>query len=326
MNTPHPPAPPLAGQRPSPQTRRGGVLALALYFCGASIFADRVLLKNGTFENGKIEADTPEYVILSGKDEALKRIKRADIEAVTYDTGAKTAAAPGRPAQGTPGLTLFNLFTLRNFTGAITLGWENLSLSNLNGALTSKGYQPAPENNFTLGMTGQVTISRVVLGLEGSWLWGAGRESMIGTNTIKTSFSAFKAIGLIGYLIYTSERLDIFPYLGFGLAGYNLVMTNTQGDTFGNIVSAGQRGAVLSSASLLLSTGAQLTYRLPVVVSDKGVFGLALGIKGGYDIAFVNSDWVSGGINDLIPVSGGPKTSLTGPYAQALIGIWFDFY
>src|SRR5262249_11778056 len=126
--------------------------------------------------------------------------------------------------------------------------------------------------------------------------------------------------------IYTSERLDIFPYIGGGLAGYNLVMTNTYGDSFGNIISTGQRGAVLSSLSFMLTTGAQLTYRLPVISSDKGVFGLALGVKAGYDFAFVQSNWVSGGINDLVPVSGGPKTSLTGPYAQALIGIWFDFF
>lgn len=313
-------------QHPPQSPLIGGKLLTLVFLISTSVFADRVLLKNGTFETGKVEADTPEYVILSGKDDSLKRIKRADIEAVTYDSGAKTSAAPGRPAQGSPGLTLFNLLTFRNFTGAITLGWENLSLSNLNDALAPKGYKAVPENNFSLGGTAQVSISRIVLGLEGAWLWGAGRESMVAGNTIKNSFSAFKAIGLIGFLIYTSERLDIFPYIGFGLAGYNLVMTNAQNDSFNNIVASGQRGAVLSSASLLMSTGAQLTYRLPVLVADKGVFGLALGIKGGYDIAFVNSDWVSGGINDLIPVSGGPKTSLTGPYAQALIGIWFDFF
>ncbi len=313
-------------QHPPQSPLKGGRLLALIFLVSTSAFADRVLLKNGTFESGKIEADTPEYVIFSGKDDTLRRIRRSEIETVTYDSGAKNSAAPGKPAQGSPGLTLFNLLTFRNFTGAITLGWENLSLSNLNDALTPKGYKSVPENNFALGGTAQVSISRIVLGLEGAWLWGAGREAMVAGNTIKNSFSAFKAIGLIGFLVYTSERLDIFPYIGFGLAGYNLVMTNAQNDTFNNIVATGQRGAVLSSASLLMSTGAQLTYRLPVIVADKGVFGLALGIKGGYDIAFVNSDWVSGGINDLIPVSGGPKTSLTGPYAQALIGIWFDFF
>jgi hypothetical protein len=311
--------------------QRVGALAsgwgLVLLFFSHSLFADKVLLKNSTFEEGKIEADNGEYVIISGKGDALKKIPRSEINDVIYDSkDARNTAAPGKPAQGTPGLTLFNLFTLRNFTGAVTVGWQNLSLSDLNSSLTNKGYQPAPENFFTLGGVAQVTISRVVLGLEGTWLWGAGREANIGGNTIKNSFSAFRGMGILGYLIYTSDRLDIFPYVGGGLAGYNLIMTNTYGDSFGNIISTGQRGAVLSSLSFLMTGGVQVTYRLPVLTTDKGVFGLALGAKGGYDIAFVQSNWAMGGINDLVAVSGGPKTPLTGPYAQAIIGIWFDFY
>lgn len=244
-----------------------------------------------------------------------------------YDSlGAKIVAAPGKPAQGAPGLTFFNLFTVRNFTGALTLGWQYMPLSDLNGTLAGKGYQPAPEHFFTLGAVGQITISRFVLGLEGTWLWGASRESAIGGNTIRNSFSAFRGLGIIGYLIYTSEHLDIFPYIGGGLAGYNLIMTNTTGDTFGNVITTGQRGAVLSSLSLLMTAGIQLTYRIPVLTTDKGIFGLALGGKGGYDVAFLQSNWAMGGINDLIAISGGPRTPLTGPYAQALIGIWFDFY
>lgn len=241
-------------------------------------------------------------------------------------TSAASTAAPPISKIPTPGLTLFDYFTLRNFTGAVTLGWQNLSLTDLNGALTPKGYQKVPEDFFTLGATAQVTISRVVLGVEGAWLWGAGREGNVAGNTIKNSFSAFKGIGFLGFLVYTSERLDIFPYLGAGLAGYNLVMTNTQSDSFGTIVASGQRGAVLSSVSLMLSTGAQIVYRLPVLAADKGVFGLAFGLKAGYDLAFAQSDWVLGGINDLVKVGDGPKTALTGPFAQVLLGIWFDFY
>lgn len=305
------------------------IRALALIFLLTSLplFADKVLLKNGTFSEGKIETDTPDYVILTGKDDAPRKIKRGEIAEVVYDSGTNRAeAAPGKPAQGTPGLTLFNLITFRNFTGAVTLGWQNTSLTDLNSTLTPRGYQSVPENIFTLGGVAQVTVSRVVLGLEGTWLWGAGREANIGGNTIKNSFSAFRGVGILGYLIYTSERLDIFPFIGGGLAGYNLVMTNTAGDSFGNIVTTGQRGAVLTSISLLFTTGAQMTYRVPFHIADKGVFGLALGVKAGYDFGFVQSNWVSGGVNDLAPVSGGPKTLLAGPYAQAIIGIYFDFY
>src|SRR5690606_25342057 len=126
-----------------------------------------------------------------------------------------------------------------------------------------------------------------------------GREGNVGGNTIKNSFSAFRGTGILGYLIYTSERLDFFPYIGGGLAGYNLIMTNTMGDSFGNIASSGQRGAVLSSLSLMLTGGVQVTYRLPFLTTDKGVFGLALGAKAGYDVAFAQSNWAMGGINDF---------------------------
>lgn len=294
----------------------------------SSLFADKVLLKNGTFETGKIEADTSEYIILSGKDGQPKKFNRAEISEVIRDTpeGLQSSATPGNPQQGKPGLTFFNWFTVRNFTGALTLGWQYMPLSDLNGTLTGKGYQSLPENFFTIGGLGQITISRFVLGLEGTWLWGASRDSAIGGNTIRNSFSAFRGVGILGYLIYTSERLDIFPYIGGGLAGYNLIMTNTYGDTFANVITTGQRGAVLSSLSLLMTVGVQLTYRVPVLSVSKGIFGLAIGAKAGYDVAFLQSNWAMGGINDLVPISGGPRTSLTGPYAQGIIGIWFDFY
>jgi hypothetical protein len=303
------------------------LLPVALLFATSAAFADKVLLKNSTFEEGKIEAENGEYVIFSGKGDTVKKIKRSDVSELVYDSGASRAAAvPGKPAHGTPGITLFNWITLRNFTGGVTLGWEKLSLTDLNDTLTPRGYQAVPEHFFTLGGVAQVTISRVVLGLEGTWLWGAGREANVGGNNIRNSFSAFRGLGIIGYLIYTSDRFDVFPYIGGGFAGYNLIMTNTMGDSFGNIVSTGQRGAVLSSLSFLMTGGVQITYRLPVITTDKGVFGLALGAKAGYDVAFAQSNWAMGGINDFVPVSGGPKTPLTGPYAQAIIGIWFDFY
>lgn len=293
-----------------------------------SLFADKVLLKSGTFETGKIESENPEYIIFTGKEDQPRKIKRSDISEIIRDAteGLQSTATSGNPMQGKPGLTFFNWFTVRNFTGALTVGWQNMSLSDLNSTLAGKGYQSLPENFFTLGALGQITISRIVLGLEGTWLWGASRDSAIAGNTIRNSFSAFRGIGILGYLIYTSERLDFFPYIGGGLAGYNLIMTNTYGDTFGNVITTGQRGAVLSSLSLLMTAGIQLTYRVPVLSVSKGMFGLAIGAKAGYDVAFLQSNWAMGGINDLVPISGGPRTSLTGPYAQGIIGIWFDFY
>ena len=296
-------------------------------FDPASGFADCVLMKNGTFETGKIENETAEYVILQRKDETLRKIPRAEIEDTVYTDG-RTKHIEGMSRRNMPrtGLTLFDWLTLRHFTGAVTLGWENLRLDDLNSALGQKGYQAAPENFFSIGGTAQVTLSRVVLGIDGAWLYGQSRDSVIGGNTIRSSFSALKVLGVLGYLVYATDHLDIFPYVGFGLAGYNLLLTNTQSDTFGNVLTTGQRGAVLSSLSLIMSPGVQMTYRLPILAADKGVFGLALGIKAGYDIAFVRGEWFAGGINELVPVTGGPKVNLTGPYAQALIGVWFDFF
>ncbi|HNN01556.1 MAG TPA: hypothetical protein PKG67_13935 [Turneriella sp.] len=291
------------------------------------LFADRVLLKNGTFESGKIENETAEYVILQRQDETLRKIPRAEVVETIYSAGRqKPVEGMSRRNMPRTGLTLFDWLTLRHFTGAITLGWENLNLNDLNSALTQKGYKAAPENFFSIGGTAQVSVSRVVLGLDGAWLYGQSRDAQIGTNTMRQSFSALKMLGILGYLVHTSDHLDIFPFMGFGLAGYNLLLTNTQTDTFGNVLTTGQRGAVLSSLSLIVSPGVQLTYRLPILAADKGVFGLALGIKAGYDFAFLRGEWFAGGINELIPVTDGPKVNLTGPYAQVMVGIWFDFF
>jgi|GEM_PF-1339587 len=328
MKAPHPlHGHPPKRKRPYPQTWRGGILSLALVISISPLFADRVLLKTGTFDSGKIENETPEYVILQRADQSLKKYTRAEVEDVVYTDGhASKMEGLNRRKMPRTGLTLFDWLTLRHFTGAITLGWENLQLSDLNSVLTQKGYQAAPENFFSIGGTAQVSVNRVVLGLDGAWLYGQSRDAVIGGNTIRNSFSALKMLGIVGYLVHTSDHLDIFPYVGVGLAGYNLLMTNTQSDTFGNVLTTGQRGAVLSSLSLLVSPGVQMTWRLPILAADKGVFGLALGVKAGYDFAFLRGEWFAGGINEIVPVTGGPKVNLTGPYAQALVGIWFDFF
>jgi len=291
------------------------------------LYADHVLLKNGTFESGKIENETSEYVIVQHKDESLRKIPRSEIETTVYSDG-RTPRIDGSDRRKQPrnGLKVFDWLTVRHITGAVTLGWENLSLSDLNGQLGQKGYQGAPENFFSIGGTAQVSLNRILLGVDGAWLYGQSRDSTIGTNNMRTSFSALKLQGIIGFLFYTSDHLDIAPYVGVGVAGYNLLVTNTQSDTFDNVMTTGQRGAVLSSLSLLVSPGIQVTYRLPILAADKGVFGLALGVKAGYDFAFLRSQWFAGGINEMIPVTNGPNVYLTGPYAQVMLGAWFDFF
>lgn len=299
---------------------------LLFLFALHPIFADKLLLKNGSFAEGKVEAENSDYVIFSGKDDIPKKVPRSEIREVIHDGRPAQPVGPGKPAQGTPGLTLFDVITLRNFTGALTFGWQATSLDDLNSTLSPLGYQKVPEQFFTLGGIAQLTISRVVLGLEGTWLWGAGRVATVGGNSLRNSFSAFRSVGILGYLVYAGERLEIFPYIGGGFAGYNLIMTNTATDSFGNIAATGQRSAILSSLSFLFTPGVQLTYRVPFDITNKGVLGIVVGTKAGYDFGFLQSNWVSGGINDLTPVNGGPKTLLAGPYAQLLLGLWFDFY
>ena len=67
---------------------------------------------------------------------------------------------------------------------------------------------------------------------------------------------------------------------------------------------------------LLLSASFGLDYMATVEETDKGIGGLIIGFRAGYNIAISKDDWM---LDDL-ELAGGPDIGFTGPFFRLLIG------
>lgn len=187
------------------------------------------------------------------------------------------------------------------------------------------GYPSLSTDYFTGGGGGHLSIERVVFGIDGDVAWNTAKQNVLGGNTYKAWIMAVRLSGIIGYLIYTRDHLDIFPYLGAGYSQMNLTIQNVQEEEFNNFLSNPQRGAWLNSSSFVLTTGVQLMFRVPLISFGNAVGGLLLGGKLGMNFGFGGDNWTTGSVSNTVSVTGGASATYTGPFAQAVIGTYLNF-
>ena len=204
-----------------------------------------------------------------------------------------------------------------------SLGYKKIDLDDLNNTLAAQGYNALPEDYVSLGLGGFFMIDKVVLGGETNFLWREGKDSTLSSgSTIKGSFSALEAVGTAGFLLFDSKYIQIIPYGGLGLSGMNLALTNTAATTFDAIAKAPTSGTVLTSLAGVLKIGVQFNLKIKLFTYKGADFGLLGGLKTGYGLSFLQSDWVMGGLNDRVSVSGGPSSNLNGLFVQGYLGVW----
>lgn len=214
---------------------------------------------------------------------------------------------------------------IRNMSGYGQFGWQQLSLTSLNSSMSDAGYSSLSTDYFTGGGGGHLSLERVVLGLDGDVAWNVAKQNTLAGNTYKSWIMAVRLSGIIGYLVYTREHLDIFPYLGVGYSQMNLTIQNTQEESFNNFLTNPQRGAWLNSSSFVLTTGVQLMFRVPLISFGNAIGGLLLGGKLGMNFGLGGDNWTSGSVSNTVSVTGGAAATYTGPFAQAVIGTYLNF-
>lgn len=214
---------------------------------------------------------------------------------------------------------------IRNMSGYGQFGWQQLSLNSLNSSMSDAGYSSLSTDYFTGGGGGHMSIERVVLGIDGDVAWNVAKQNTLAGNTYKSWIMAVRLSGIIGYLVYTRQHLDIFPYLAVGYSQMNLTIQNTQEESFSNFLSNPQRGAWLNSSSFVLTTGVQLMFRVPLISFGNTIGGLLLGGKLGMNFGLGGDNWTSGSVSNTVSVTGGVAANYTGPFAQAVVGTYLNF-
>lgn len=201
-----------------------------------------------------------------------------------------------------------------DYKGYFMIGGSALDIDALNSSLGQKGYSEFSDSFISFGGGGFVEVSdKFLLGIEGQFLIGGKESSVIGGDNYSSRIIGGYGFINTGYLVYSSDSLDLFPILGigFGGMGYNIVQTS-----FDNIHDNPRGNPFLATYSFLLNFAIGTDYKIKLSGNDAEEKYFTLGLRGGYAFAPFNSSWYQ----DEFRLSGAPDGGISGPYFCLTIG------
>lgn len=195
--------------------------------------------------------------------------------------------------------------------GFFAVGTQFTDLGPLNNRLADAGYPTFASEMVSLGGGGYgVVADRLMLG-------GAGHGLITADGTFEgRTVSVGGGYGLftLGYLFRPTPKLRVYPQAGLGGGGLQLEIGSTgDADEFDDILENPNRSATVGQAGLLVSLGGGLEYRFGEPGGDGGVL---LGLRAGYVISALNSDWQL----DEGSLGSGPDATMQGPFIRLTIG------
>jgi hypothetical protein len=198
--------------------------------------------------------------------------------------------------------------------GYIGVGASRIATSELDDRLAARGYPTFGRSaaGINLGAhlirPGGLTVGAEWHGLIVGDETHQGRDVGIG--------GGYGTLGL-GYVVYRSPRVRIYPRLGLGGGGMGLWIESDSVVEFDDVLADPKpvkrvRQPVMNIVSAVADLGVGAEF-LPGGWGG----GLMLGVRFGYLAASSSRDWELGDYT----VSGGPSANIGGPYIRALIGV-----
>jgi hypothetical protein len=195
------------------------------------------------------------------------------------------------------------------------VGGSIIDIKDLNSRLEKKGYPKISDNFISLGGGGHVVINnKVIIGGEGYSL--IEKEAISGS--YKTQLNVDYGFLNLGYIIYSTKKLKVYPLLGLGAGEMSLkiVEKGTSSSSFDDILNNPKRGVDITTGGLLLNLAIGTDYLLNFGGDNKEKWRLVFGLRLGYTFVPVKGDWKM----DEVGISGGPDIGITGPYIHLVIG------
>lgn len=195
--------------------------------------------------------------------------------------------------------------------GYFQIGAAQLDVDEINAALTAAGYPAFEENFVSLGGAGLASRNRLLIGGEGHAVFQSSETSADGQ--FRTSLGGGYGMFNVGYEVFRSDGLSIYPLLGIGGGGTSLRIGERAVVDFDDVLAQPRRGVQLTNASLLLGGALGADWLLGV---GTGRGGMVLSLRAGYNYAPLESDWSIDGTD----VAGGPESTLSGFYVRLGFG------
>lgn len=186
---------------------------------------------------------------------------------------------------------------------------EQFQSTGLNNLLKTEGYSPLPSVNTSFGGGGMFVIGNFMVGGGGAWLPEKNVSNDVNALTVKGGYGMFN----LGYLVFKTKRTMLYPALGVGGGGYDLLVQKKQPSTdFASHLNSPQDMLAASAGGLLVS--AEATYQY--FFNREHTQGFFIGLKGGYKYAPANWRFGVNGQN----FNQSPSINMTGWYVTIIIG------
>lgn len=197
--------------------------------------------------------------------------------------------------------------------GYFMFGTTQIKINELNKMLKDNGYPECEENLTSFGGGGHGIIKdKVIIGGEGHGL--IGRESS--NDTYKIRIVGGYGVFNLGYILYSTKNLRLYPIFGIGGGGLSLKIIEKKEDlSFRDVLENPKRGVELSTGGFLVNLAIGGDYLLRLGKDERGEGGLVFGIRTGYILPHFEK-WEM----DEIDISHGPRIGVTGPYIRIMIG------
>jgi len=197
--------------------------------------------------------------------------------------------------------------------GYFMMGIGSLDIGDLNTRLETAGFSTFSEKFVSFGGGGHSINGNLIMGGEGHGM-SVGEVS---EGDYTTSLGAGYGFFDIGYAIYSTDALYVYPMLGIGGGGMSIrIVEKGTSPSFNDVLENPKRGVEVSTGGFLLNLSLGTDYVFAMEKDETGRGGLAIGLRVGYIFTPRKGDWAM----DETKLSGSPETVITGPYVRIVLG------
>ena len=194
----------------------------------------------------------------------------------------------------------------------VCFGNSIVNIKNLNSRLEKLGYSEMPDNFVSVGGGNHAISDGVVIGGEGHRISG----KKIKSKDYEKSISILYGFFYVGYSVYSTENLIIYPSIGIGAGRFSLKILEKGSLSFDEVLKGPRRSTRLSNGGLLINPSFGFDYLLSLKKTEKSSTGIVIGVRVGYIFSPVKGNWSMEGMEVLQ----GPKIGISGPYIRFIIG------
>ncbi len=203
---------------------------------------------------------------------------------------------------------------IKEFRGKMYLGGTQLDLDPLNERMADKGYNEFSDGLFSFGGGAYFRVSeRFMFGFDGYFGASEYVDSVIGTESFSSSLIGGSIFLNTAYMVFTSDKLDVFPVVGIGGGGIAVKIGQNE---FDEILDNPKHAAMVSTGSMLLKLALAADYKFNLSDNLRKSKFISVGFNAGYALPIFNGGWYM----DEFKLHGAPDGGISGPFVHITFG------